>query len=146
MALWRLYYHLVWTTKNRYPYLTSDKEVRIYPYIISKADTLGCIVHAIGGIEDHVHLITSIPPKLSLADFVKNIKGSSAHFYNKIFPDEARFSWQEGYGVFSLGGKQLETAVNYVNNQKEHHRNWRLPQSLYRDISGPALLDHQEYH
>ena len=123
MALWRLYYHLVWTTKNRYPYLTSDKEKRIYPYIINKAIALDSIIHSIGGIEDHVHLITSIPPKLSIADFVKNIKGSSAHFYNKIFADEAKFSWQEGYGVFSLGGKQLETAVNYVNNQKEHHRN-----------------------
>ena len=123
MALWRLYYHLVWTTKNRYPYLTLDKQKRIYPYIINKAIALDSIIHSIGGIEDHVHLITSIPPKLSIADFVKNIKGSSAHFYNKIFADEAKFSWQEGYGVFSLGGKQLETAVNYVNNQKEHHRN-----------------------
>ncbi|WP_416309700.1 IS200/IS605 family transposase [Spirulina sp. 06S082] len=121
MAYWRLYYHLVWATKNRYPYLTPAKEEKLYPYIINKSDSLGCIVHAIGGVEDHIHLIVSIPPKIAIAEFVKKIKGSSSRLLNNIKNDALQFSWQEGYGVFSLGSKQLDRAIAYVQNQKEHH-------------------------
>jgi putative transposase len=123
MALWRLYYHIVWATKNRYPYITVDKESQLYSYIISKSDSLECIVHSIGGIEDHLHLIASIPPKLSIAEFVKIIKGSSSRFYNMELQNQVKFSWQDGYGIFSLGAKQLDKAINYVNNQKIHHYN-----------------------
>jgi putative transposase len=123
MALWRLYYHLVWTTKNREFLIDAKKESKLYPYIINKADSLQCITHAVGGIEDHIHLIISIPPKISIAEFVKTIKGSSAHYLNTNFNDSTKFVWQEGYGVFSLGSKQLEQAISYVQNQKEHHKN-----------------------
>jgi Transposase and inactivated derivatives len=131
MALWRLYYHLVWATKEREPLINSDREVKLYPYIIAKADDLGCIVHAIGGVEDHIHLVVSIPPTLAIADFVKRTKGSSAHFLNQALSASLnKFGWQEGYGVFSLGGKQLEQAVDYVKNQKAHHSNGTAIASL----------------
>ncbi|MBW4620287.1 MAG: IS200/IS605 family transposase [Cyanosarcina radialis HA8281-LM2] len=123
MALWRLYYHLIWATKERQPLIKLEFKAPLYNYIIGKADVKGCIVHAIGGIEDHVHLVVSIPPHISIADFVKNIKGSSAYYLNSNFlsPNSNKFAWQEGYGVFSLGSKQLDRAVAYVQNQKKHH-------------------------
>lgn len=131
MAFWRIYYHLVWATKERQPLITPDRETKLYNYIIHKSDNLNCIIHAIGGIEDHIHLIASIPPSLSIAEFVKNIKGSSAHLLNKNLNKNHRlsenainyipFSWQRGYGVLSLGSKQLEQAVSYAKNQKNHH-------------------------
>jgi putative transposase len=63
-----------------------------------------CQLHAIGGIEDHIHLIVSIPPKLSIADFAKRIKGSSARYLNQEFAkDNYKFAWQHEYAVFSLG-------------------------------------------
>lgn len=122
MALWRLYYHLVWTTKERHPLINPERETKLYAYIVNKSDRFGSIIHAIGGVEDHVHLVVSIPPTLASADFVKNIKGGSAHHLNHSFlASPGKFGWQEGYGIFSLGGKQLEEAVSYVKNQKEHH-------------------------
>jgi putative transposase len=123
MAFWRLYYHLVWATKERQPLIPPKQEALLYDYIIGKADTCGCIVHAIGGIEDHVHLVVSIPPHISIADFVKSMKGSSSYFMNShvLSPISAKFAWQEGYGVFSLDSKQLERVVAYVQNQKTHH-------------------------
>ncbi|MEZ2227323.1 IS200/IS605 family transposase [Microcoleus sp.] len=121
MAMWRLYYHLVWATKERQPLIHPQRETELYNYIIGKADTLNCIVHAIGGTENHIHLIVSIPPRQSIAEFVKNIKGSSSHYLNQILQNPNRFGWQEGYGVFSLGQTQLEQAVAYVINQKQHH-------------------------
>ena len=124
MSLWRIYYHLVWATKNRQPLITPEKETVLYQYILGKANALRCIVHAIGGIENHVHLVVSIPPNLSVAEFVKNIKGSSAyHLNHQGFDPYLKFGWQDGYGVFSLGRKQLDIAVNYVHNQKIHHQN-----------------------
>jgi putative transposase len=124
MALWRLYYHLVWGTKKRQPLINPDRESVLYHYIIGKADALACMVHAINGIEDHIHLVVSIPPALAIADFVKNIKGSSAYHLNQdLSASKDKFAWQEGYGVFSLGSKQLDQAVIYVQNQKLHHLN-----------------------
>lgn len=140
MALWRLYYHLVWATKERQPLIFTQREVELYNYVIGKADTLSCIVHGIGGTENHIHLIVSIPPALSISDFVKTIKGSSAHYLNHSkLASSNKFGWQEGYGVFSLGSKQLDQAVNYVKNQKAHHANGTvinsLEQSLHQDDS-----------
>ncbi|NES23064.1 MAG: IS200/IS605 family transposase [Symploca sp. SIO3E6] len=134
MVFWRLYYHLVWATKERQPLIVSEREAGLYSYIIGKADSLGCIIHAIGGIEDHIHLVASIPPSLSIADFVKRIKGSSAHQFNQDSPPtSAKFGWQRGYGVLSLGGKQLEQATTYVSNQKQHHSQGTAIPSLERD-------------
>ena len=124
MAFWRTYYHLIWATKERHPLITRERETELYKYIVDKSDSLNCIIHAIGGVEDHIHLVASIPPSLSIADFVKNIKGSSAHLLNKnsrLSQSTVSFSWQRGYGLLSLGSKQLQQAVNYVKNQKNHH-------------------------
>lgn len=84
--------------------------------------------------------MVSIPPTLSIADFVKKIKGSSAHYLNQALSASSnKFGWQEGYGVFSLGGKQLDQAVNYVINQKTHHSKGTaivsLEQATYKDDS-----------
>ncbi len=133
MALWRLYYHLIWATKERQPLIIPELETQLYGYIIGKADKLGSIIHAIGGIENHIHLVASIPPRLSISDFVQNIKGSSAHYLNHLPSSTDVFSWQRGYGIFSLGSKQLEQAVTYVENQKEHHFNGTMISSLERD-------------
>ena len=84
MAFWRTYYHLIWAIQNRQPLITSTREKELYGYIIGKADYLGCIIHAIGGVEDHLHIVASIPPKLSIADFVKKIKGSSSYHFESF--------------------------------------------------------------
>ncbi|MFB2920575.1 IS200/IS605 family transposase [Aerosakkonema funiforme] len=106
----------------RQPLIAPKREPDLYNYIIGKADSHRCIVHAIGGIENHIHLVVSIPPTMAIADFVQNIKGSSSHQMNQILSSsEAKFGWQRGYGVFSLGRKQLDEAIAYVKNQKEHH-------------------------
>jgi putative transposase len=147
MALWRLYDHLVWSTQERLPLITPEIEPLLYGYMIGKADVFGAIVHAIGGVENHVHLIASIPPKQSISTFVKGVKGSSAHHINHL--DSARSTSalrsQRGYGVFSLGAKQLDTAISYVQYQQEHHRTGKLIPLLENDTredDGPALWNY----
>jgi REP element-mobilizing transposase RayT len=135
MALWRLYYHFVWATKNREPLIDSEREPKLYHYIIGKADAIKCITHAIDGTENHIHLIASVPQTLSISKFVKNIKGSSAHYLNHLKTDTESFGWQAGYGVFSLGRKQLDQAIAYVQNQKIHHAEGTIISALEQEMN-----------
>ena len=131
MPLWKLYYHIVWATRDRIPFITPAHEAILYPYIKGKINFLECRLHAIGGIEDHIHIVVSIPPKLSISDFVKRIKGSSAHHINQHpIAAQSKFGWQHEYAVFSLGEQRLEWAIAYVNNQKSHHKSGELIKSL----------------
>ena len=125
MSLWKLYYHLVWSTHERLPLITFKREAALYEYCNNKADALGAHLYAIGGIDNHVHLIVSIPPKIAIAEFVRRIKGSSSHYLNTRYPEEdcCKFKWQQNYGVFSLDHKQLDFAIAYTQNQKQHHLN-----------------------
>lgn len=134
MSFWRTYYHLTWATESRKPMITAKREPELYRYITDKADAMGCIIHAIGGMDDHIHLVASIPPKLSIANFVQKIQVTSAYHLNN-HPSFIcfGFSWQYSYGVFSLGSKQLEEAKAYVLNQKAHHLNGTAIPALERD-------------
>jgi putative transposase len=134
MALWRLYYHVVWATKDREMLILPEIEQELYGYMIGKACAIGVITHAIGGVGNHAHTIVSIPPRLSVAEFVKEIKGSSSHYANHGAAHKLRqFCWQRGYGVFSLSAKQLDRTVDYVLNQKAHHQQNTLIAALERD-------------
>lgn len=135
------YYHTVWTTKNREATITPEIEPRLFAYIVSKAAELGVYVYAINGWTDHLHLVVAIPPKRSVAEVVKMLKGASSHYVNQERLGDGRFRWQEGYGVFSLGEKQRAAAVNYVRNQKSHHREGGVnawPERSERVDEGPA--------
>lgn len=129
MTLWRTYYHIVWSTRDRLPFITDIIESDLYGYVEAKSKSLGCLLHAIGGMPDHVHLVVSIPPKLSISSFVKHIKGGSSRHIETTFSDIG-FAWQREYGVFSLGSKQLPEAISYVKNQKCHHGAQTLIPSL----------------
>ncbi|MEM7130491.1 MAG: IS200/IS605 family transposase [Chloroflexota bacterium] len=123
MSFWRHYYHFVWTTKERQPFITPEIETPLYAYMRSKAGELDAYIYAIGGIEEHTHIVGTVPPKHSIAWFVKTIKGSSSHFVNYVLrPERYHFAWQRGYGSLTLGHTQRPIAIEYVEKQKEHHK------------------------
>ncbi len=121
MAFWRLYYHLVWATKNREHLIQPAIEARLYAYIVSKAAELDVYVYAINSWYDHLHLVASIPPKHAVAYVVKRLKGASSHDLNQAGGLDYQFAWQRGYGALSLGERQKPLAEEYVENQKQHH-------------------------
>jgi putative transposase len=141
MAYWQLFYHIVWSTKNRQPLLTSDVEPVIYNLLRTKAIGLGGVVFAINGIEEHVHFVGSVPPSLAVATFVGQIKGvSSARFNQGRTADQPRFAWQEEYGVFSFDRKRLPNVVAYVERQKQHHTENRTIPILERTEEGKVQI------
>ena len=119
----RLHYHLVWATRNREPLITLKEEEIIHTRLRAKADELRLVMHAVGGIEDHLHVVVSIPPALSVADCAKHLKGASARAVNQELSADSRFGWQAEYGAVTLGERSLPAAIDYVRKQREHHAN-----------------------
>ncbi|MBI5353185.1 MAG: IS200/IS605 family transposase [Chloroflexi bacterium] len=122
MTYWRLHYHLIWATFEREPSITVECEKIFYGVLYNKAKELGMKIHAAGNTEDHAHVIASIPPKLAVADCVRQLKGASSYAINHMDGSDGKFKWQEGYGALSIGERSLETVKEYAAKQKEHHR------------------------
>ena len=122
MPYWQLFYHMVWATKNREPLIRQEFEADLWRVLVGKATELGALVHAVGGVEDHVHFVASVPPKIALSEFVQQLKGSSSRFVSHRSDIADPFGWQAEYGMLSFDGKQLDQMVKYVRNQREHHR------------------------
>jgi REP element-mobilizing transposase RayT len=117
-----LYVHLVWATWDRLPLILPDVERRLYRNIESEVRKMGCVVLALNGTVDHVHLVISTTATIAIADLVKQIKGVSSHFVNEVLRPETQFKWQGGYGAFTVSRWDLPIVVGYVKKQKEHHR------------------------
>ena len=114
--------HFVWSTKNREPLLTSDLRDRLWPYLGGIAKQKEMKALAIGGAADHVHMLVSLPPTLSVAKAAQLLKGNSSKWIHETFPKMRAFEWQQGYGAFSIGISGVDATVSYVRNQAEHHR------------------------
>ena len=138
MPFWQLYYHLVWATRNREPFIGSALEPELHSYLRGKGIELGAIVHAVGGMPDHVHVVASIPPRLAIAKFVGQLKGASSHWVNHLSVHLGPFGWQEGYGVLSFGKSALPQVVEYVRTQRERHGTDRLTLAMERIDTGDA--------
>jgi putative transposase len=121
MPYYRLFYHFVWATKHRMPWITPQVEPVLFDSIRSKTNGLNARVLAVNAIRDHVHLVAIVPPILSLSIFIGQVKGVSSLRVNesRLLPDH--FQWQEEFGVFSLDETNLSACIFYVEKQKEHH-------------------------
>lgn len=132
MAFWRTFYHFVWTTQDRRPQIEARFEERLFAELLAAAQRLGGTVHALNGTADHMHMVVSVPPRIALSSFVGQLKGSASHFVNHECVVETPFLWERGYGLFTLGARQLPDAVAYVRRQKEHHGEGTLKPLLER--------------
>jgi putative transposase len=122
--------HVVFSTKARFPFIDDSWRDRLHAYIGGTLNSLGATPLAVGGIEDHVHFLAGLTPKHSVADLVREVKKSAT----KWVTDELRvpkFSWQEGYGAFTVCREHVPAVTEYIRGQVEHHRH-RTFQEEYR--------------
>lgn len=115
-------YHCVWSTKQRRQMMTAELRDRLWPYLagIAKNNRMKCL--AVGGVEDHVHMLLSLPSTLNVSKALQLIKGGSSKWVHDTFPERRNFTWQEGYGAFSIGISQIDDTIAYIDRQAEHHR------------------------
>ena len=130
MAYTKLFYHVIWSTKNREPIITSGIEDKLHRYLAKKVISLGGIVYAINGISDHVHLAVSIPPSISISKFIGQIKAVSSTKLNQSELIDYKFRWQTSYSIFTFRESELPGIIRYIKNQKDHHAEGRLRNSL----------------
>jgi len=116
-----LYTHVVFAMKNRGPQIDSTLEERLYPYIGGIVRELNGKLLNVNGVEDHLHLLISMPPTASMAEIVGKVKGSSSKWIHETFPERAKFEWQRGYGAFSVSQSNVSRVARYIERQKIHH-------------------------
>ena len=118
----KIWIHAIWATKNRKSFIDKSIENKIYHYISEQLREQGCPVRIINGMPDHIHCLFLLSPKKSIADIIKQIKGSSSHFINQNNFIAVKFSWQTGYAAYSVSESVLEKVYQYIKNQKQHHQ------------------------
>jgi REP element-mobilizing transposase RayT len=114
--------HCVFATKERRPLLQPNLQERLWPYLggIARENKMKALV--VGGVEDHVHVLLSLPSTLSVAKSIQLLKGNSSKWIHDTFREHRDFEWQEGYGAFSIGISGVDGTVRYIQSQAEHHR------------------------
>lgn len=116
-----LIYHLIFSTKNRFPFLKDEHQSRIYDYLGGAVRNIGGISLAINGTEDHVHILLKLNPDKALTDILRDLKANTSGWIHKTFPDMKEFSWQRGYGLFTVSESSIERVREYISRQKQHH-------------------------
>ena len=130
--------HVVFSTKQRFKLLDKSWRNDLYGVMGGNAQTHKGVLIKAGGIEDHVHLLLKTHSSFAIADTIKIIKGNSSHWINKNQKISARFSWQRGYGAFSVSESMSDIVKRYIENQEQHH----LKQS-FRDEYLEILRKHR---
>jgi REP element-mobilizing transposase RayT len=116
------YFHCVFSTKERRRLITPELRERIWSFLggIARQNQMKAI--EIGGVEDHVHVLLSLPSTIAISKALQLIKGGSSKWVHETFPEHRLFAWQVKYGAFSVSVSQLDTNVRYIQRQEEHHR------------------------
>ncbi len=120
-TLTNLVYHIIFSTKDRKPLLIQELQEELYRYVGGIIKGEGGILLQIGGMPDHIHLVVKLKPIHTLSEVMRKVKGNSSKWINEQKKLTGRFSWQEGYGAFTVSESQIPTVVEYVKEQENHH-------------------------
>lgn len=124
----QLFTHIVFHTKSTGIVMRDEDLVRVFQYIGGIIRDEGAIPFAIGGVADHIHILMSLPKTVALSDLMRVIKAKSSKWLRRLDSYYDPFSWQDGYGAFSVSPSLMERTKNYILTQAEHHKT-----KTYRD-------------
>jgi len=143
----QLLLHVVFSTKNRTPWITCDVSARLYPYIggIVRADPHKGVLYDIGGVEDHVHMYLRSRPDESVSGLMRTVKSRSSKWLHDEFPALSAFAWQEGYSVFSVSKSQEQAVKKYIAGQAEHHTKEDFKSELLRILRAHGVEFDEQY-
>ena len=117
----QIYIHIVFAVKGRENLVASTWKHELYKYICGIVNENKQKVYAINGMPDHIHILISIKPDVSISDLVRDIKANSSKWINLKSFVKGKFQWQTGFGAFSYSQSQIDTIIAYINNQEKHH-------------------------
>ena len=117
-----LYIHYIFSTKQRLPLIVPEIQDRLWPYMGGIARENDMKTLAVGGMPDHIHILLSLPGTISISKAIQIIKGNSSKWITETFQTSSHFSWQKGYGAFSINISILQDTIRYIQKQAVHHR------------------------
>jgi len=122
-SLAQIYLHIVFSTKNRYPWLqTKQIQHDVHAYLAATLNNLECPCLIAGGVEDHVHILCRLGREITLANLVRDIKKASSSMLSDRGQTLRGFHWQNGYGAFSISPSHVQALTNYIADQEQHHQ------------------------
>ncbi len=122
--------HIVFGTKDRKSLIDAPLRERLSPYISGIISNLHSKVLAIGGAEDHIHILADIHPQIALSDFVRTLKSNSSKWIHEQIGGQIHFQWQTGYSAFSVSQSNVNKVIEYIHGQEEHHKKTTFAEEL----------------
>ena len=141
----QIYIQIVFSVKYRESVISPRWEEELYKYISGIVRNKGQKLLAINGVPDHIHLLIGLKPSACLSDLVREIKKSSSDFVNHKNLTRSRFQWQEGYGAFSYSHSAIDQVIQYIQNQKEHHRKQNFREEYLELLSAYQVEFNEPY-
>jgi putative transposase len=139
----QLYVQIVFTVKGRENLIAKENREELHKYITGIIKGRDQKALAVFCMPDHVHILVSIKPSIAISDLVRDIKAGTSNFIKEQKWVKGKFSWQEGFGAFSYSKSQMDTVVNYILNQEEHHKKKTFKEE-YLDFLKKFDIEYQE--
>jgi putative transposase len=140
-----LLYHIIFSTKNRRPLISDDYQPRLYDYIGGTIRGAGGISLALNGTADHVHLLAKLRPDNALSNVLRDLKANATGWMHEVFPELEDFSWQRGYGAFTVSQSNVDQVRHYIAHQKEHHQNLSFRDEFIQFLKANGIAYDERY-
>lgn len=137
--------HIVFSTKHRQPLIDESWRSQLHQYLGGTVRGMECVALEVGGVADHVHLLVSLHPKHSLADFLRGLKSNTSKWINESAFVRSRFEWQRGYGAFSVSQSQMEKVRQYIQNQEAHHHRMTFEEEFVMFLKAHGIAYDERY-
>jgi putative transposase len=143
-SLAQVYLHIVFSTKDRYPWLKTKRlQTDVHAYVAETLNNMDCPCVIAGGVEDHLHILCRLGRTVTIADLVRDIKKASTNMLTDRSQELHGFHWQKGYGAFSISPAHAEPLKKYILNQEQHHHKEKY-QDEFRRLLDKYGLDYDE--
>ena len=129
-SLSKVYVHITFSTKNRYPFIDNEIEQELWAYLGAICKALECNPIRVGGYNDHIHICCLLSKKITQMKLLEEIKKESSKWIKTKGEQYENFYWQDGYGIFSVNPSEVELVVKYIENQQEHHKKRMFKEEL----------------
>ncbi len=137
--------HVIFSTQDRRPAIATEIQLDLFAYMGGIVRGLRGRALAIGGTNDHVHVLMRLPQDASVADVVRVVKTNSSRWIHEKWPDRAAFSWQTGYGAFSVSESSAEAVIKYIFEQPIHHRRRSFQEEFVAFLKKNGIEYDQQY-
>lgn len=122
-SLVQIYVHLVFSTKNRVPFLEDlEFRARVHAYLAKAVTDQGCPAIEVGGVADHIHCLCRLGKQRDVSTLIAEMKRESSKWIKENSPKLSGFYWQSGYGAFSISPNHVDRLIQYIRNQERHHK------------------------